>query len=535
VYQDDINEKEEKKDDFNENEQKKEVPGRMWFLTESWKLIPEEVMAEKVETVANTLDVKKGDIWLTFMLEFKNHDGTWPCDWKEFISVGDILDAQDFKTDWYESKVLLVEKDRIKVRFINWPSKWDEFISKKSKRLLPRGDKTTGPYDPNRKPKDESEDYSSYTSYPSSTRLMRQNSVGPPSVCGAVGLRNLGNTCFMNSTLQCLSNTPRLTQYFREDRYNKDINRNNPLGQKGELAIAYADLIKAMWGSQYKTVAPVEFKKVIAQVQPRFSGYQQHDSSELLQFLLDGLHEDLNRVLDKPFTLSVDDQGRPDEEVAKEAWSRHLKRNKSIIVDLCQGQLKSVVRCPDCERKSVTFDPFMFVSVPIPSRKKNVKLNDCLKEFSKGEVLDPQNAWYCRDCKKHQCATKKIDLWALPATLIIHFKRFHFDQNSREKIETMIDFPINNLNMKNWIVNEKTDEKDCIYNLFAVSNHMGNLGGGHYTAYAKNLTDNKWYHLNDESVSPLSNASNAKTQSAYVLFYQRQGFKKRTGAKTTTT
>lgn len=116
---------------------------------------------------------------------------------------------------------------------------------------------------------------------------------------------------------------------------------------------------------------------------------------------------------------------------------------------------------------------------------------------------------------------KKIDLFSVPDTLIIHLKRFHYDKFWRNKIDTLIDFPIEGLDISRWIKN-KDGNKSCIYNLFAVSNHFGNLGGGHYTAYSKNIIDNKWYNLDDSCVSVLPNANKTRTNSAYVLFYQRQ-------------
>ena len=99
----------------------------------------------------------------------------------------------------------------------------------------------------------------------------------------------------------------------------------------------------------------------------QFSGYSQQDSQEFLSYLLDGLHEDLNRVLQKPYVEAVEDKGRPDEIVAAESWQAFLKRNQSVIIDLLHGQFKSKLVCPDCGKISITFDPFMSISVPIPS------------------------------------------------------------------------------------------------------------------------------------------------------------------------
>ncbi|XP_023376365.1 ubiquitin carboxyl-terminal hydrolase 4 isoform X2 [Pteropus vampyrus] len=190
-----------------------------------------------------------------------------------------------------------------------------------------------------------------------------------PGVCG---LGNLGNTCFMNSALQCLSNTAPLTDYFLKDEYEAEINRDNPLGMKGEIAEAYAELIKQMWSGRDAHVAPRMFKTQVGRFAPQFSGYQQQDSQELLAFLLDGLHEDLNRVKKKPYLELKDASGRPDAVVAKEAWENHRLRNDSVIVDTFHGLFKSTLVCPECAKVSVTFDPFCYLTLPLPLKKDRV-------------------------------------------------------------------------------------------------------------------------------------------------------------------
>lgn len=183
---------------------------------------------------------------------------------------------------------------------------------------------------------------------------------------GLAGLQNLGNTCFMNSALQCLVHTPDLAQYFLGD-YSDEINTENPLGMHGELALAFGDLLRKLWSSGRTAVAPRAFKGKLARFAPQFSGYNQHDSQELLAFLLDGLHEDLNRVKQKPYIEMKDSGGRPDEEVANECWKNHKARNDSLIVDVFQGQYKSTLVCPVCSKVSITFDPFMYLTLPLPS------------------------------------------------------------------------------------------------------------------------------------------------------------------------
>ncbi|KAI9481305.1 MAG: hypothetical protein EXX96DRAFT_210288 [Benjaminiella poitrasii] len=188
---------------------------------------------------------------------------------------------------------------------------------------------------------------------------------------GVCGLQNLGNTCFMNSALQCLSNTPQLTKWFLADNYKRDLNRDNPLGMKGHVAEAYGKLIEKLWNGTAGSFPPREFKCTIGRFNSSFSGYQQHDTQELLAFLLDGLHEDLNRIIKKPYIELPDFDGMEDAEIAKQSWDYHRARNDSVIVDLFQGQFKSRLVCSECTNVSVTFDPFMYLSLPLPIKKKS--------------------------------------------------------------------------------------------------------------------------------------------------------------------
>jgi ubiquitin carboxyl-terminal hydrolase 4/11/15 len=124
---------------------------------------------------------------------------------------------------------------------------------------------------------------------------------------------------------------------------------------RGEIAQSFGALLQRIWSdaSQGTSYSPREFKSVLSRFAPQFSGYQQHDTQEFVAFLLDGLHEDLNRILKKPYVEKPDWNGGGDLELVKLAcssWEGYMKRNDSVIVDLFQGQYKSTLICPECDK-----------------------------------------------------------------------------------------------------------------------------------------------------------------------------------------
>lgn len=190
----------------------------------------------------------------------------------------------------------------------------------------------------------------------------------------------------MNSSLQCLSHTPILREYFTSKAYVNDINKTNPLGHKGQLAQLTAVLFNSLWKRYNNQVAPrvrksvpgsyvmvnapsltpKTFKDALGKFNEHFQGNEQHDAQELLAFLLDGLSEDLNRVIEKPYIEQPDSDGRPDAELADIWWSNHLKRDFSIIVALFSGQYKSLLTCRTCKYESARFEPFSVLQLPLP-------------------------------------------------------------------------------------------------------------------------------------------------------------------------
>ena len=176
----------------------------------------------------------------------------------------------------------------------------------------------------------------------------------------------------MNSSLQCLSNTAELQQYFFSGAYARELNTSNPLGMGGAIACAYGRLVHQLWGAASGAVVPREFKSTLARFAPQFTGYAQQDSQELLAFLLDGLHEDLNRIVSKPYIEAPDWHGGSAGDMlrfAAKQWDLYKARNDSVIVDLFQGQYRSTLVCPACTTVSIKFDPFMYLTLPIPNTR----------------------------------------------------------------------------------------------------------------------------------------------------------------------
>lgn len=157
-----------------------------------------------------------------------------------------------------------------------------------------------------------------------------------------------------------------------EGAWKKEINHDNPLGHNGVMADQYAQLLKNMYVDNNSTFAPRNFKNTIARFQPQFAGYGQQDSQEFMSFLVDGLHEDLNRILKKPYTEYPDTDSSTVnnpaaiKELADKFREIHRSRNSSVIMDLFNGFYKNKLVCPVCDKVSITFDPYSLLTLQLP-------------------------------------------------------------------------------------------------------------------------------------------------------------------------
>lgn len=189
---------------------------------------------------------------------------------------------------------------------------------------------------------------------------------------GACGLTNLGNTCYINSAIQCISYMPLFRAYLLSSQYKTtgDLNKDNPLGTGGKLLEEFADLLRLMWGARYGEKSPSKFRALLGKNQPDFSGADQQDAQEFLNYILDKIHEDSNRIRQKPIVPALEDdwvKATALHRVEREAWRRFLRRDRSIMADVAMGQQLSTTTCPVCQFSSRKFDPFNLLIIPIPT------------------------------------------------------------------------------------------------------------------------------------------------------------------------
>ena len=324
--------------------------------------------------------------------------------------------------------------------------------------------------------KEDPKTSSSTSSSPSNTEKILTSSPSATAK-GLVGLRNIGNTCFMNSCLQCLSNIRVLREsLLRVDETKKYINPNSMT--KGDLAKTLLELLRSMWTLKAHSVeTPSKLKALVGKIADRFLTYHQQDAQEFMVYLLDSLHEDLNRVHVKPEYEEIEDQreGESDAELGNRWWTHYEKRNDSVIKDMFAGQLRSELTCLSCGHRSLRFDPFWSLSIPIPkdssssssttSRMKRYlglkrrnkseskfKIQECLQLYVSEEHLSESEAPHCSKCKACRPAKKRMQIFRLPKVLVLHLKRFSEMSRSRRcKLNSSIECPTVSLDMSPYV------------------------------------------------------------------------------------
>jgi len=336
---------------------------------------------------------------------------------------------------------------------------------------------------------------------------------------GIVGLRNRGNTCYLNTAIQCLSNLKLLTEYFLSNNYIIDLNnRFNELKDKKTnqiiLTKEYAKLIKAIWNSS-SSIEPKTFHELIQHFDDRYDGYDQHDTQESLGLILDHLHEGLLYNVEIKYSGNI--ENKLDEIMVEsiKQWKKTMKDKYSIIAELFFGQFINKVNSLEDHDKdkqlSKTFEMFSILTIPVYGRT----LYDSFSKYFEKEILESK--YLDEKNNKSVNAYRQIKLMKVPKYLIIVLKKY---KNNLSKLNNSISFPIEDLNLSQYC--EGYDSIDCNLKLISIGCHKGALNGGHYFSLCRHINDN-WYKYDDDNVSEINinNEKNDLFKDGYILIYEK--------------
>ena len=272
---------------------------------------------------------------------------------------------------------------------------------------------------------------------------------------GLVGLNNLGNTCYMNTGIQCLSNCVLLTKYFLEKHYITFINKDNPIGSGGEIVEKYSQLLQHLWYGNREFISPIQFKKAFGKMYQAFNGSRQQDTQEFISYLLDSLHEDLNKVTKKPYVQAKDlEPNLSDQEIFKITKDLYLCRNQSFIADLIYGFYKSTVFCPEPKCKNVikSFEPFNMVTLSLINEAELRKIEEFKEEQNKKLGI-----------KELTCTFIPFKICSRPICFKVRIKKDMDVFTFKKKIEIITKFNLNTFEIYKQQGNEYLPMKPDMY------------------------------------------------------------------------
>ena len=329
-----------------------------------------------------------------------------------------------------------------------------------------------------------------------------------------VGLNNLGSTCYINSCLQLLLHVPELVEYLHKLKSNSNFNYQPKLSDSFKKLIDNI-LDKKNYQTYTNSYSPDDFKYTLAKLNPQFSSFASNDAKDLLLYILEKFHDELN--LKKKYNPSSTNNDLKNEYNREKAFiasqNNYDNENKSIISYLFYGTHENISACGNCGNSIFEFQVFNFLSFSLYNfLDKNFSLEDGFKQMNE---LIPGNDYYCNNCGKKVNSMHQVFIYNPPKYLFIYLD---YGKNKIYQPRNIF-FPESLDNIQTYISN--TFNENYNYYLIGVLTHLGQSGNqGHFITFFKNIKENRWYRFSDSLVSDC-NSNDIYGGSPYILLYVR--------------
>ena len=331
----------------------------------------------------------------------------------------------------------------------------------------------------------------------------------------ANGLKNIGATCYMNATIQCLANVEVLTKYLLNPENTKNILSNK---SKYQLTEAYTEVLENIWKNKKITYySPEHFKDVISEMNPLFAGIQANDSKDLVLFLMENIHKELNKPEKIENSNLVENQY--DYQITFNIFSNYFNHNyKSIISDNFYGMYNSMMTCLNCNITTNNVQCFSILIFPLEEVRKYknkseniVSIEECFEYYEAKFYMNGENQIYCNHCNSMSDSCNETKLIKGPKILVINLNRGKGLQfNIKLQFEKYLD-------LKKFIFN---NDSPYYYELIGIVTHFGSSDmSGHFFAYCKSFVDSNWYIYDDSLVNISSFEEASSSGVPYILFY----------------
>ena len=338
----------------------------------------------------------------------------------------------------------------------------------------------------------------------------------------------------MNVTLQCLSNTDELNNFFI-NKFKYEPNDNNKI-----ISNSYYNVIKDLWNRNInnKSFSPNEFKEKLSKENPLFAGIAANDSKDLINFLLERFHNELNDIKKDNIQYNnyVSYQIKPNDQLNEQKMlniftNEFKEKYNSIISNLFYGLLETKSQCQQCKYIKYNFQVYSFIEFPLErvnqycfmtgkrnnynmnnNKNPDIDLYECFEYYNNLELMTGDNQMYCNICNCNCDSLYGSLLYSTPNYLIINLNR-----GRGAVYECNVNFP-EQLNLFNFVTFKNGN---TVYELYAVICHIGPSSmSGHFIAFCKNRIDKKWYKYNDAFVTLCQNSNEYRSGMPYILFYK---------------